>query len=73
MRIEYKKNPCPCTTCNKVYAYVHPDDVAGAHTITLCPRFWQASEDGSQDTKAGTLFHEFTHFSDFYATIDITD
>ena len=68
----FKKNDCDCTTCSKVYAYVDPFDIR-THTIVLCRRFWKAHEVGHVDIKAGTLFHEFTHFKDFYKTTDVDD
>ena len=49
------------------YAFVLPNDTT--HTISLEQRFWSAPMTG-QDSKAGILCHEMSHFSDVGATDD---
>lgn len=49
------------------YAYVHPNDAS--HTIYLDQRFWSAPMSGT-DSKAGTLCHEMSHFTDIGGTKD---
>ena len=74
VEVQYKKQACICKTCTNCYAYVFPDEPThkGTHTIYLCAKFWRA-KDGLSDSKYGTLFHELTHFKDFYGTTDIKE
>jgi peptidyl-Lys metalloendopeptidase len=51
-----------------VYAYVYPSDTS--HTIYCCEAFWTAPNAGGFDTKAGTLIHELSHFSNLCGTND---
>jgi peptidyl-Lys metalloendopeptidase len=51
-----------------VYAYVYPADTT--HTIYCCEAFWTAPNAGGFDTKAGTLIHELSHFSNICGTND---
>jgi hypothetical protein len=46
---------------NSLYAYVYPDDAS--HKIYLAPAFERAPLTG-EDSKAGTLSHEMSHFQD---------
>lgn len=50
-----------------VYASVRPKDPG--HVITLGEKFWWAPPTG-QDSRAGTLGHELSHFLDIGATVD---
>jgi hypothetical protein len=50
-----------------VFAYVYPDDAN--HTVYLDSAFDNAPATG-QDSKAGTLAHEMSHFNDVGATKD---
>ena len=49
---------CGCTESG-IFAFVFP---SLPYSITLCPSFWAASPNG-QDSKAGTIIHELTHFT----------
>ncbi|GLR25020.1 M35 family metallo-endopeptidase [Limnobacter litoralis] len=53
---------------SSLYAYVHPDDVK-KHSIYLGDAFWRAPLQG-EDSKAGTLTHEMSHFEDIGDTAD---
>jgi hypothetical protein len=56
---------CDCTKPG-VFAFVY------AHlpySITLCPMFWSASANG-EDSKAGTIIHELSHFTVLGGTDD---
>jgi len=57
-----------CDDMANVYAYVYPSDTS--HTIYCCSAFWPAPIAGGFDTKAGTLIHELSHFSDICGTND---
>jgi len=57
-----------CDDMAGVYAYVYPSDAS--HTIYVCSAFWPAPIAGGFDTKAGTLIHELSHFSDICGTND---
>jgi len=57
-----------CDNRQGVYAYVYPSD--RTHQIYLCGAFWPSKEVGDYDTKAGTLIHELSHFSDIVGTDD---
>ena len=56
---------CGCTDAG-VFAYVYP---AFPYSITLCPSFRNASPNG-QDSRAGTIIHELSHFNVVAATDD---
>lgn len=49
------------------FAYVYPDDAT--HTIYLDHAFQRAKSSG-QDSRAGVLSHEMSHFSDIGGTLD---
>jgi len=52
------------------YAFVHRNDPE--HVIHLCDSFWTADDNQySFDSKAGTITHEMSHFSDIADTDDI--
>ena len=61
-----------CSTCvaepdyASIYAYVYP---SAPYTVYLCGAFWSASSTGT-DSKAGTLVHEFSHFTVLGGTND---
>jgi peptidyl-Lys metalloendopeptidase len=57
-----------CDNRQGIYAYVFPGD--RTHQIYLCGNFWSSKEVGGFDTKAGTLIHELSHFSDIVGTDD---
>ncbi|KAF5343563.1 hypothetical protein D9758_012964 [Tetrapyrgos nigripes] len=56
---------CSCTQAG-TFAYVYPNDI---QTIYLCGAFWRAANTG-QDSKAGTLVHESSHFTQLAGTVD---
>ncbi|KAG8714024.1 hypothetical protein FRC09_018072 [Ceratobasidium sp. 395] len=56
---------CSCDM-NDTYAFVYPDHFP---TIHLCGAFWRAPTDGT-DSKAGTIVHEGTHFTNIGGTDD---
>lgn len=49
---------CDCTESG-IFAFVYP---AFPYSITLCPSFRSARPDG-QDSRAGTIIHELSHFT----------
>jgi peptidyl-Lys metalloendopeptidase len=57
-----------CDDQSGVYAYVYPNDQS--HTIYVCEAFWYAPMVGGYDTKAGTLIHELSHFTNICGTSD---
>lgn len=59
---------CSCDVDNpgSIFAYVSPGDPYRVH---LCGQFWKASMTG-QDSKAGTLIHEMSHFYAVASTDD---
>lgn len=59
------KSDCSCR--KNYYAYVYPNDAS--HTVYLCNVFWSAPLTGT-DSKAGTLIHETSHFTDVAGTDD---
>jgi peptidyl-Lys metalloendopeptidase len=56
---------CSCKEKN-TYAYVYPDS---PYKVYLCGAFWSAPTTGT-DSKAGTLIHEFSHFTVIAGTDD---
>ncbi|PPR01230.1 hypothetical protein CVT24_005994 [Panaeolus cyanescens] len=56
---------CTCTDSN-LYAYVYADTYG---TIYLCGSFWNAPNTGT-NSKAGTLIHESSHFTENGGTED---
>ena len=56
---------CDCSE-SSVFAFVFP---AFPYSITLCPRFWQVNTSG-EDSKAGTIIHELSHFHVVASTDD---
>ncbi|QRV94918.1 peptidyl-Lys metalloendopeptidase [Ceratobasidium sp. AG-Ba] len=56
---------CSCTDAN-TYAFVYPNKFP---TIHLCGAFWRAPANGT-DSKAGTIVHEGTHFTNIGGTDD---
>ncbi|THH21152.1 hypothetical protein EW146_g365 [Bondarzewia mesenterica] len=56
---------CTCTDSD-AYAYVYPDEHG---YIYLCGAFWDAPATGT-DSKAGTIVHEQSHFTDNGSTQD---
>ncbi|THU90098.1 peptidyl-Lys metalloendopeptidase [Dendrothele bispora CBS 962.96] len=56
---------CTCTESG-VFAFVNLDDFG---TIHLCPVFWDVAVTGT-DSKAGTLIHESSHFTQLAGTDD---
>ncbi|KAI0072233.1 peptidyl-Lys metalloendopeptidase [Panus rudis PR-1116 ss-1] len=56
---------CTCTDSG-TYAYVYPDDFGHVY---LCGAFWQAPNTGT-DSRAGTLIHESSHFTQNGGTDD---
>lgn len=56
---------CGCTEAG-VFAFVFP---AFPYSVTLCPSFWTASPNG-QDSRAGTIIHEVSHFTVVASTDD---
>jgi len=56
---------CTCER-NDVFAYVYPDQFG---KIYLCGAFWRATNSGT-DSRAGTLIHESSHFTDIAGTED---
>jgi peptidyl-Lys metalloendopeptidase len=59
------KYDCTCTDAG-TYAYVYPGTYG---TIYLCGAFWNAPNTGT-DSKAGTLIHECSHFTQNGGTQD---
>ncbi|KJA28634.1 hypothetical protein HYPSUDRAFT_128952 [Hypholoma sublateritium FD-334 SS-4] len=55
---------CSCT--DSAYAYVYPDTFG---KIYLCSAFWSAGNTGT-DSKAGTIIHESSHFTNNGGTDD---
>jgi len=55
---------------SKLFAYVNPNDTE--HTIFVGTKFFSAPMTGS-DSKAGTLVHEMSHFTDIGGTVDMID
>ncbi|KAG9010752.1 hypothetical protein FRB90_007673 [Tulasnella sp. 427] len=57
-----------CSTCDEAdtYAYTYPSDPTH---IYLCDVFWDAPTTGT-DSKAGTIVHELTHFTNNAGTQD---
>jgi len=55
-----------CSCKKRYYAYVYPTQ---PYTIYLCSIFWSAPDLG-QDSKAGTLVHEMSHFDVVAGTED---
>jgi len=56
---------CSCKE-KDTYAYVYPDS---PYKVYLCGAFWSAPTTGT-DSKAGTLIHEFSHFTVIAGTDD---
>ncbi len=56
---------CSCKESD-TYAYVYPDS---PYKVYLCGAFWSAPTTGT-DSKAGTLIHEFSHFTVIAGTDD---
>ncbi|KAK7040255.1 hypothetical protein VNI00_009721 [Paramarasmius palmivorus] len=61
----YACNSEECT--DTIFAYVFPDQFG---TVNLCGAFWKAPLVG-EDSQAGTLIHESTHFFAVAGTVDI--
>jgi hypothetical protein len=60
-----------CASCNPgTFAYVYPNDAL--HRIHLCPYFFTGARGDWKvaDSKAGTMIHEASHFSDVADTDD---
>ncbi len=55
-----------CTCTDNYYAYVYPNS---PYEIFLCNAFWSAPSTGT-DSKAGTIVHEFSHFTVVAGTDD---
>ena len=53
------------------WGQVDPKGLA-LHTITLCPKFWEAHDESPTDyvSYASTIVHEMSHFNDVVATRD---
>jgi len=58
-----------CDEYEGVYAYVYPSDMT--HTIYYCDLYWVVPVAGGFDTKAGTVYHEASHFDDIARTDDL--
>ncbi|CAE6408966.1 unnamed protein product [Rhizoctonia solani] len=56
---------CSCTE-EDTFAYVYPDQFG---TVYLCESFWRAPVLG-RDSRAGTIIHEATHFTQIASTED---
>ncbi|CUA74103.1 hypothetical protein RSOLAG22IIIB_05393 [Rhizoctonia solani] len=56
---------CSCME-EDTFAYVYPDQFG---TVYLCGAFWRAPVMG-QDSRAGTIIHEATHFAQIAGTDD---
>lgn len=57
---------CNCTQSDTTYAYVF---LAQPYRIHLCGAYWRAPATGT-DSKAGTLIHEMSHFTELGGTND---
>ncbi|KAI8803744.1 lysine-specific metallo-endopeptidase [Cladochytrium replicatum] len=51
-----------------MFAFVQPTNPI--FEITLCDHFWSAKPIGGDDTRAGTLVHEMSHFVNVGGTQD---
>ena len=56
---------CGCTEAG-IFAFVFP---AFPYSVTLCPSFWNANANG-EDSRAGTIIHEVSHFTVVASTDD---
>lgn len=62
--VPFTNNTYDCTCNEEYYAYVYPNEWG---YIYLCNVFWDAPATGT-DSKAGTLVHESSHFTNIGST-----
>lgn len=58
---------CSCKS-DAIFAFINREI---PYLINLCAPFWEADEMG-QDSKSGTLIHEYSHFNEIIGTFDLS-